>query len=118
MDSGARLALGSDFPVERVNPMLGFYAAVTRQDADGRPDGGWRADEVLTRAEALHGFTLDAAYAAFQEDQLGSHHRRQAGGFRGAGPRPDGGPATELLGTTVQMTVMGGEVVYYADGGK
>ncbi|MFN3597820.1 MAG: amidohydrolase, partial [Rubricoccaceae bacterium] len=72
VDSGARLALGSDFPVERVSPLLGFYAAVTRQDADGRPAGGWYGNQVLTRAEALRGFTLDAAYAAFMEDEVGS----------------------------------------------
>lgn len=71
-EAGVRLALGSDFPVERVNPMLGIYASVTRQDAEGWPEGGWYADQVLTREEALRGFTLDAAYAAFQEDTLGS----------------------------------------------
>ena len=72
LDGGARLALGSDFPVERVDPLLGFYAAVTRQDGDGQPAGGWYGNQVLTRAEALRGFTLDAAYAGFMEDEVGS----------------------------------------------
>ena len=112
VDSGARLALGSDFPVERVNPMLGFYAAVTRQDADGRPEGGWRAEEVLTRAEALRGFTLDAAYAAFQEDQLGSISVGKRADFVVLDRDLMTVPAAELLGTTVQMTVVGGAVVY------
>lgn len=72
LDSGARLALGSDFPVEQVNPMLGIYAAVTRRDLEGWPPQGWQAQERLTRHEALRGFTLDAAYAAFMEHRVGS----------------------------------------------
>ncbi len=72
LDAGARLALGSDFPVEAVAPLIGFYAAVTRQDAEGLPEGGWSPGQRLTRAEALRGFTLDAAYAAFMEDEVGS----------------------------------------------
>ena len=72
LDSGARLALGSDFPVEEVNPMLGIYAAVTRKDLQGWPEGGWHPTESMTRAEALRGFTLDAARAAFMEQRVGS----------------------------------------------
>jgi len=71
-DLGIPLALGSDFPVEKPEPLLGFYAAVSRQDAKGWPEEGWYPKEKLTRGQALHGFTLGAAYAAFQEDQLGS----------------------------------------------
>lgn len=70
--SGAVLANGSDFPVELSNPFHGLYASVTRQGRDGEPDGGWYADQSLTRAEALHSFTLAGAYAANQEDRLGS----------------------------------------------
>lgn len=72
LDSGARLALGSDFVVEEVNPMLGFYAAVSRRDLDDWPEGGWHPEQKLSREEALRGFTLDAAYAGFMEDQVGS----------------------------------------------
>jgi predicted amidohydrolase YtcJ len=72
LDSGARLALGSDFPVESVDPRLGLYSAVTRTDADGKPPGGWRPQDKLTRYEALRGFTLDAAYAGFDEASVGS----------------------------------------------
>lgn len=69
---GLRVPGGSDFPVEPVNPFLGWYAAVSRQDLDGEPPGGWLPDQVMTDAEALRAFTLDAAYAAFQETSLGS----------------------------------------------
>jgi predicted amidohydrolase YtcJ len=72
LDAGAVLANGSDFPVELSNPFHGLYAAVTRRDRAGEPGGGWYADQALTRAEALRSFTLDAAFAARQEDRLGS----------------------------------------------
>lgn len=72
LDSGAVLANGSDFPVELSNPFHGLYASVTRQDRAGEPAGGWYKDQALTRTEALHSFTLAAAYAARQEDRLGS----------------------------------------------
>jgi predicted amidohydrolase YtcJ len=67
--AGARLALGSDAPIESQDPFAGLHAAVTRQDRDGRP---WRAHEALDREEALAGFTTWAAFAAFQEGELGS----------------------------------------------
>jgi len=69
--SGARLAGGSDFPVERVNPFFGLHAAVTRQGQDNRPPGGWLPGEKLDRAESLSLFTEGAAYAAHQEAQIG-----------------------------------------------
>ena len=69
--SGAHLANGSDFPVEEPNPMFGFHAAITRQDSQGRPPGGWMPDQRLTRAEALHSATAGAAYAAHIEQDLG-----------------------------------------------
>ncbi len=72
LDSGAILANGSDFPVELSNPFHGFSASVTRAGRDGEPEGGWYADQALSRAETLHSFTLAAAYAAHQEDRLGS----------------------------------------------
>lgn len=72
LDAGVVVANGSDFPVELSNPFLGLYAAVTRQDRSGEPEGGWYADQALTRAEALHSFTLAAAYAGHEDDRLGS----------------------------------------------
>ena len=72
LDAGVVIANGSDFPVELSNPFHGLYASVTRQGRDGEPEGGWYADQALTRAETLHSFTLGAAYAAHQEDRLGS----------------------------------------------
>ena len=71
LDAGVRLALGSDFPVEPVDPRLGLLAAVTRQDREGRPPGGWLPGQRLTAAEALRGFTRDAAYAGRDEAEVG-----------------------------------------------
>ena len=65
------LAFGSDFPVEQVNPMLGLYAAVTRQDLNGKPPGGWLPDQRVSRIQALAGFTRGAAYAAFMDSEVG-----------------------------------------------
>jgi predicted amidohydrolase YtcJ len=69
--AGVPLALGSDFPVESVDPRLGLYSSVTRADRDGRPAGGWLPDQKLTPAQALAGFTADAAHASFDEKELG-----------------------------------------------
>lgn len=71
-NAGARLAGGSDFPVELPDPFHGLYAAVTRKDREGRPPSGWYAQQKLTREEALRLFTIDAAYAAHMEDAVGS----------------------------------------------
>ncbi len=71
IDSGARIAFGSDFPVEPPNPFFGLHAAVTRQDRTGAPPGGWRPQEAVSLKEAFAGFTTGAAYAGFAEDRVG-----------------------------------------------
>lgn len=72
LDAGLFIPCGSDFPVEPVSPLLGIHAAVTRQDLEGRPEGGWFPEQRMTIEEAIRGFTIWAARAAFQEDILGS----------------------------------------------
>lgn len=71
LKQGSPVAFGSDFPVELSNPFLGLHAAVTRQDRNNSPDGGWIPSEAVTVKQAFRGFTLDAAYAAHQENILG-----------------------------------------------
>jgi predicted amidohydrolase YtcJ len=112
LDAGARLALGSDFPVEPVNPILGFHAAITRQDASGRPPGGWYPEERLTREEALRGFTLDAAYAAFMEDEVGSLAAGKRADFVILARNIMVIPPEDVLGTAVVTTYLDGEPVY------
>lgn len=70
-ETGARLAFGSDAPVESPDPFAGLAAAITRTGADGEPFGGWRPQERVTREQALAGFTSDAAYAGFAEGRFG-----------------------------------------------
>ena len=72
LKSGARLAFGSDFPVESPNPFPGLAAAISRQDMNGEPPGGWIPSERLTFERALNAFTRDAAYAGFAEDKIGA----------------------------------------------
>jgi predicted amidohydrolase YtcJ len=71
-DADAHLAFGSDAPVEPIDPLRGFHAAVTRRDADGHPAMGWRPSECLSRRSALQAYTLGAATAAFQGHDVGS----------------------------------------------
>jgi predicted amidohydrolase YtcJ len=71
-NAGARLAGGSDFPIELTNPFHGLYAAVTRKSRDGKPPSGWHPEEKLTREEALRLFTVDAAFASHMENKVGA----------------------------------------------
>ena len=70
IDTGARIANGSDFPVESPNPFWGLHAAVTRQDRNGKPTGGWFPGERMTLIEAFASYTIDAAYAGHKKNSL------------------------------------------------
>lgn len=115
LNSGARLALGSDFPVEDVNPFFGIYSAVTRQDQKGKPAGGWYPDQKLTLPEAIRGFTSDAAYAAFEESSRGTIEPGKLGDLTIVEGDFYSAPPSNLFATKVRYTVVGGEVVF---GGK
>ncbi len=112
LDAGGRLALGSDFPVERVDPLLGIYAAVTRQDLDGRPPGGWLPDQRLSRAEALRGFTLDAAWSLFLDPLVGSLEPGKRADLVVFDRDPMQVPAIEIPRVAVDLTVVDGRVAY------
>ena len=115
LDTGARLAFGSDFPVEGVAPLLGFHASVARQDLKNWPEGGWYPGERLTREEALKAFTLDAAYAAFQERQIGSLEVGKRADFVVLSADIMSIPAEEIPATRVLSTWLDGKRVYAAD---
>jgi len=112
LDSGAVLANGSDFPVELSNPFHGLYASVTRQGRDGEPEGGWYPDQALTRAEALHSFTLAAAFAAHQEDRMGSLEAGKWADFIIIDRDYFAIPASEIDDIKVLQTWVGGKQVY------
>jgi hypothetical protein len=114
LDAGVPLACGSDFPVESPNPFYGLYAAVTRQDQEGWPAGGWRLEERLTRAEALACFTRWAADAAGMDDQVGTLAVGRRADFLVLDRDIMEVPAEEIWRTQVLRTVIDGETVYEA----
>ena len=110
--AGVTLAHGSDFPVEIVNPFWGIYAGITRQEADGKPKGGWHPEQKLSLEETVRGFTTGAAYAGFAEDRLGVLKP----GYRADMTILDrdlfqAAPA-EVLASQVIMTVVDGTVAF------
>jgi len=109
---GAIVPGGSDSPVESANPLLGFYAAITRQNINGKPIGGWRPEQILDRTDALKMFTELPAYAAFQEKIKGRLEPGFAADFTILDKNLMTIPPKEILQTTVVMTVVGGEVKY------
>ena len=111
-DAGVRLAFGSDFPVESVDPRLGLYAAVTRSDMEGRPAGGWMPQEKVTLFEALRGFTVDAAWAGFAEAEVGSLQAGKRADFVVLDADPHGLPVLELPALPIRSTHVDGKAVY------
>jgi predicted amidohydrolase YtcJ len=112
LDAGVVLANGSDFPVELSNPFHGLYASVTRQGRDGEPAGGWYPDQSLSRAEALHSFSLAAAFAARQEDRLGSLEPGKWADFIIIDRDYFTIPASEIDDIVVLQTWIGGKKVF------
>jgi len=112
LNTGVIIPNGSDFPVERVNPLLSFHAAVSRQDDNSWPPGGWFPEQKMTREEALKAMTIWPAYAAFQEQTMGSLSPGKLADFvildRDIMTIPD----SEILGTNVLATYIGGRVVF------
>jgi len=115
IDSGARIAGGSDvpdFPVSYTNPLWGIYAAVTRQNLEGQPEGGWYPEQSITPMEALRMYTIDAAYAAFEEKIKGSLTPGKLADITVLSKNILNIPASEIPETEVVMTILGGKVVY------
>jgi predicted amidohydrolase YtcJ len=110
--SGARLAFGSDFPVESANPFPGISAAISRQDPKGQPTGGWRPEERVSLPQALSGFTRDAAYAGFAEDRIGSLEPGKWADFILVDRDPTAVNPQELAATKVLETWIAGEKLF------
>lgn len=81
LETNGRVALGTDFPVEQVNPVLTFYAAVSRKDLKGYPESGFQMENALSREETLKGMTIWAAYANFEELEKGSIEKGKMSDF-------------------------------------
>lgn len=119
LDHGARLAFGSDWPVAPLDPLAGIDAAVHRRTLDGLHPGGWFPEQRITVAEAIRGYTLDAAYANFADEQLGSI---------AAGKSADlvvlsrdilaEGEAASIAEAKVVITLLAGRIVYQAEANR
>jgi predicted amidohydrolase YtcJ len=114
--SGVVIPNGTDAPVEAVNPLIGFHAALTRQDANGWPAGGWFPAERMTRDEALRSMTIWPAYAAFMEGVAGSLTPGKYADFDVLDQDIMTVASERLLETHVLLTVLAGQVVYQRSG--
>jgi predicted amidohydrolase YtcJ len=114
LNTGVVIPNGTDFPVEEVNPLLTFHAAVTRQDPTNSPAGGWYPEQKMTREEALQSMTIWPAYAGFQESMLGSLTPGKYADFVVLDRDIMRVPDTEILSTRVVSTWIGGKRVYEA----
>jgi predicted amidohydrolase YtcJ len=112
LDLGVPLATGTDYSVSPYNPFYTLHAAVTRQDRDNQPPGGWIPEQALTREEALRAATLGGAYVMHAEDVLGSIEVGKLADFVVIPVDYMTVPAEDIWKIKPDMTVIGGEVVY------
>jgi len=110
--SGAMIINGSDAPVEPISPIASFYASVTRQTLAGQPEGGYEPSQKMTREQALRSYTLDAAYGAFQENDLGSIEVGKSADFSIFNKDLMTVPDDQLLSVQVVTTIVDGKLVY------
>jgi predicted amidohydrolase YtcJ len=109
---GVPIAFGSDFPVESPNPFPGLAAAISRQDLNGQPPGGWLPEERVSLAQALDGFTRGAAYAGFAGDRIGSLEPGKWADFIIVDRDPGKGGPQALARTQVLETWVAGKKVW------
>ncbi|MEO7458326.1 MAG: amidohydrolase [Gemmatimonadaceae bacterium] len=112
LETGAIIPNGSDVPVENVNPLLSFHSAVSRQDADNWPTGGWMSEQRMTREEALKSMTIWPAFSAFQETTMGSLSIGKLADFVVLDRDIMTVAERDILGTAVIATYIGGKAVY------
>jgi hypothetical protein len=112
LDSGAVLAFGSDWPVAPMKPLEGIYAAVTRRSDDGKHPAGWIPEQKITVAEALYAYTMGSAFAEFEDDIKGSLEPGKIADLVVLNEDILHVSADDLARAQVEMTVVGGRVVY------
>jgi predicted amidohydrolase YtcJ len=114
LQNGVPLAFGSDSPVEAPEPFVGMAVAITRQDADGEPAGGWLPEQAITREQALAAYTAGAAYAGFAEGRFGQLAPGERADFLLVDRDPLTATPQDLRRTRVIETWIGGQKVYAA----
>lgn len=115
LNTGAIIVNGSDVPVEPINPLASFYASVTRKTLKGEPEGGYEPEQAMSREQALRSYTLDAAYGAFEEKIKGSIRPGKLADFTVFSKDIMSVPANEILSTKVEMTIVGGKILYQSE---
>ncbi|NIR44973.1 MAG: amidohydrolase family protein [Gammaproteobacteria bacterium] len=118
LETGVVIPAGTDFPVESVNPFRTFLASITRSDEEGWPAGGWFPEQKMTREEALKSMTIWGAYAAFEEDLKGSLTEGKLADLVVLSQDIMAIAPERILDTRVEMTVLGGEIVYTGPGAE
>jgi predicted amidohydrolase YtcJ len=116
--TGARIANGTAAPVEGLSPLASFHASVTRQNASGEPRGGVDPQQRMTREQALRSYTLDAAYAAFDEARTGSIEVGKLADLTVLSADILSVPDDRLLATEVVMTIVDGRIAYRRGAGE
>lgn len=112
LKSGPVVANGTDAPVEPIDPIANFYAAVTRKTLLGQPPGGYESDQKMTRLQALRSYTLDAAYAAFEDDVKGSITVGKLADFTVFSQDILQVPEKDILSTRIDYTIVNGQIAY------
>jgi len=112
LQSGAILINGTDAPVEPLNPIASFYASVSRKTLNKTPVGGYEPEERMSREEALRSYTINGAYAAFEENSKGSIEKGKLADFTILSHDIMSIPEDSILNTKIKMTIIGGKIVY------
>jgi hypothetical protein len=112
LNAGVRVPLNSDFPGETPNPFWGMYAAETRQSPDGKPEGGWHPEQCLTRKEVLRAYTVESAYAGFEEKIKGQIAPGMLADFIVISDNILTVPSRALLSLKVEQAYVGGNLAY------
>jgi hypothetical protein len=112
LQNKVRLAFGTDFPVETLNPMRGLYACVTRELPEGGPKGGWEPQEKISIDDCITAYTQGSAYAEFQEDRKGQIISGKLADIVVLSNDVTKAAPAEILNTHATMTIVGGRVVF------
>ncbi|MEO9964932.1 MAG: amidohydrolase [Reichenbachiella sp.] len=112
ISTGANVMNGTDAPVEPLNPLANYYASITRQTLEGKPNNGYEPEQRMNRTQALKAYTINNAYGAFEEDIKGTIEIGKVADFTVLSKDIMEVPAAEILTTEIEYTIVNGEVLY------